>query len=293
MKGEFEVEGLQRMTESIDYIEKRLACDLEIDHIAAIACMSKFHFQRMFSMLTGVTVAEYIRRRRLTMAAQELTHSKCKVIDVALKYGYETPESFAKAFRKVHGISPSAVRLNSQQLKAFPKLSFQIQLKGDVEMDYKILEKDAFQVVGKGIQTSTVNGENHREIPMFWEESNSNGFVEELEKSCGRMGILGVCMEFDATQEKLTYLIGAERNGQHKPSEWEEKEIPASTWAVFESVGAMPDAMQKTWERIFSEWFPSTGYEHAGGPELEVYFAKGDTTADDYRCEVWIPIVKK
>lgn len=293
MKGEFEVEGLQRMTESINYIEKHLVSDLKVDDIATIACMSKFHFQRMFSMLTGVTVAEYIRRRRLTMAAQELTHSNCKVIDVALKYGYETPESFAKAFRKVHGISPSAVRLNSQQLKAFPKLSFQIQLKGDVEMDYKILEKDAFQVVGKGIRTSTVNGENHREIPMFWEESNNNGFVEELEKSCGRMGILGVCMEFDATQEKLTYLIGTERNGQHKPSEWEEKEIPASTWAVFESVGAMPDAMQKTWERIFSEWFPSTGYEHAGGPELEVYFAKGDTTADDYRCEVWIPIVKK
>lgn len=215
------------------------------------------------------------------------------MIDVALRFGYETPESFSKAFRKIHGINPSAVRQNSQQLKAYPKLSFQIQLKGDVEMDYKIVGKDAFQVVGKGIRTSTVNGENHREIPKFWNESNSNGFVEKLEEDCGSLGIIGACMEFDTTQEKLTYLICAEKNGKDIPSDWEEKKIPASTWAVFESVGAMPGAIPKTWDRIFFEWFPSTGYEHAGGPELEVYSTKGDTNADDYRCEVWIPIVKK
>lgn len=287
------MESLERMANSIDFIENNLDNDLKIDQVASISCMSKFHFQRMFSMVTGVTVAEYIRRRRLTLAAQELTHAKSKVIDIALKYGYETPESFSKAFRKLHGISPSIVRQDSQQLKAFPKLSFQIQLKGDVEMDYKIVEKDAFQVIGKGIRTSTVNGENHRKIPKFWDESNSNGFVKELEKDCGSMGIIGACMDFDATQEKLSYLICAEKNGQAIQADWEEKNIPASTWAVFESVGAMPDAMPKTWERIFSEWFPSTGYEHAGGPELEVYPTTGDTTADDYRCEVWIPIVKK
>lgn len=287
------MEGLKRMADSLQFIENNLESELKIDQVATVACMSKFHYQRMFSMLTGVTVAEYIRRRRLTLAAQELTHSNRKVIDVALRFGYETPESFSKAFRKIHGISPSAVRQNSQQLKAFPKLSFQIQLKGDVEMEYKIVQKEAFQVVGKGIRTSIVNGVNHREIPVFWDESNSNGFVEKLEKDCGSIGIIGACLEFDTEQEGLTYFICAEKNEQDVPSDWEEKNIPASTWAVFESIGAMPDALPKTWDRIFSEWFPSTGYEHAGGPELEVYSTKGDTTSENYRCEVWIPIVKK
>ncbi|ASK61459.1 AraC family transcriptional regulator [Virgibacillus phasianinus] len=287
------MEGLERLADSIDFIEKNLESNLSIEEAATIACMSKFHYQRMFSMLTGVTVADYIRRRRLTLAAQALTHSNSKVIDIALRFGYETPESFSKAFRKIHGINPSAVRQDSHQLKAFPKLFFQIQLKGDVEMDYRIVEKDAFQVIGKGIRTSIVNGQNHREIPVFWDESNRNGFVDELEKDCGSMGVIGACMEFDATQEKLSYYICAEKNRQETPADWEEKEIPAATWAVFESVGAMPDAIPQTWDRVFSEWFPSTGYEHAGGTELEVYSTKGDTTAEDYRCEIWIPIVKK
>lgn len=287
------MEGLQRMVDGIDFIEKSLEDNFKIADVASAACMSKFHFQRMFSMLTGVTVAEYIRRRRLTMAAQELTHSKRKVIDVALKYGYETPESFSKAFRKIHGLAPSAVNQNSQLLKAYPKLSFQIQLKGDVEMDYKIVEKDEFHVVGKGIRTTTVNGENQRAIPRFWDESNSNGFAKELEKDCSSLGLIGVCMDFDSTQEKLTYFICTEKNRQDLPSDWEEKIIPASTWAVFESIGAMPDAIPKTWDRIFSEWFPSTGYEHAGGPELEVYSKPGSIRSENYCCEVWIPIVKK
>ena len=137
------MEGLQRMLNSIEYIENNLDNPLLIEDIADVAYMSKFHFQRMFSMLTGYTVGEYIRNRRITVAAQELVNSKSKVIDVAMKYGYESPESFTKAFRKIHGISPSAAKKNSQSLKAYPKLSFQIQLKGDVEMDYKIVEKEA------------------------------------------------------------------------------------------------------------------------------------------------------
>src|SRR5690625_462031 len=173
------MDGFKKMVDSIEHIENNLACDLPIEDIAAIACMSKFHFQRMFSMLTGYTVSEYIRNRRITVAAQELVHSKNKVIDVALKYGYETPESFMKAFRRIHGVSPSETRKYSKSLKAYPKLSFQIQLKGDVEMDYKIVEKEAFSVVGKSIRTSTKGGENHQRIAEFWGESKQNGFVKE------------------------------------------------------------------------------------------------------------------
>lgn len=286
------MEGLQRMLDSIDYIERNLDNHLLIEDIASIARMSKFHFQRMFNMLTGYTVSEYIRNRRITLAAQELIHSNCKVIDVALKYGYESPESFTKAFRKIQGISPSEAKKNSQFLKAYPKLSFQIQLKGDVEMDYKIVEKGAFNVLGKSIRTTTIGGENNRKIAAFWVESNQNGLVAELAKNCGPLGVIGVCMDFDKQQENLTYLIGVEKNIEEFPSEWEEIQIPSATWAVFPVHGAMPDAMPKVWERIFSEWFPSTGYEHAGGPEMEVYPSDADPSSEDYYSEVWIPINK-
>ncbi|RWZ58005.1 AraC family transcriptional regulator [Halobacillus fulvus] len=287
------MEGLQRMIESIDFIENRLDNELLIDEIAKVACMSKFHYQRMFSMLTGYSVSEYIRNRRLTVAAQELSHGKVKVIDIALKYQYESPESFSKAFRKIHGISPMHAKKYSQSLKAYPKLSFQIQMKGDVEMEYKIVEKDAFRVLGKSIRTPTDQGEHHKAIATFWSESNQNGFAAELGQMSGSMGLLGICAEFDEKQENLTYMIAAEKTDQEPHMELEEKAIEAGTWAVFPVNGPMPGAMPKAWERIFSEWFPSTGYEHAGGPEMEVYPDERDPSTEDYYSEIWIKVIQK
>lgn len=287
------MERLQRMVESIEYIEGNLDDELVMEDIARIAYMSKFHFQRMFTMLTGFTVSEYIRNRRITKAAQELINSNARVIDIALKYGYESPEAFTKAFRGIHGISPSMAKKNSHSLKAYPKLSFHIQIKGDVEMEYKIVEKEAFKVVGKSINTTTIGGDNHRAIAAFWEESNSNGFSEELAKNCGELGLLGICLDFDHQLENMTYLIAAEKNTEVVPADWIEREISSATWAVFPVHGAMPDAMPKVWQRIFSEWFPSTGYEHSGGPEMEVYLSNGDPASDKYYSEIWIPIKKK
>ncbi|MEK3937425.1 AraC family transcriptional regulator [Sporosarcina sp. FSL W7-1349] len=286
------MEGLQKMLDSIEYIERNLVEDLFIEDIAAAACMSKFHFQRMFHMLTGYTVSEYIRNRRITVATQELVHFRTKVIDVAMKFGYESPESFSKAFRKIHGISPSEAKKHSQALKAYPRLSFQIQVKGDVEMDYKIVEKETFPIVGKGIRTTTIGGENHQKIAEFWQEANQDGFTEELAKQGGPLGLLGVCMDFDKEQEHLTYMIAAEKQQIPTPSDWEERQIPSATWAVFPVHGAMPDAMPKVWDRIFSEWFPATGYEHSGGPELEVYLSDADPSSENYYSEIWIPIKK-
>nr|WP_155669444.1 GyrI-like domain-containing protein [Ornithinibacillus caprae] len=269
-----------------------MTSDIEIEHIAKVACMSKFHYQRTFHILTGVTVAEYIRKRRLTFAAQELNQTNQRVIDIALKYGYETPESFSKAFRKVHGLSPSAAKNRGQPLKAFSRLSFQIQIKGDVEMDYKIIEKDAFRIVGKGIRVTTREGENLRKIPEFWEETKRSKFGMDLANLSGSMGVLGVCLDFDQQQEEFTYFVAIEETEQ-APEEWEAKEITASTWAVFEAVGALPHSIQNVWQRIFSEWFPSTGYEHSDAPEIEVYPIEGNVNDEDHRCEVWIPIMNK
>lgn len=292
LKGRGIVELLKRLSDSIDYLEDHMESKLDIDKVAKIALLSKFHFQRMFHMVTGVTVAEYARKRRLTLAAQELTTSNVKVIDIALKYGYQTPEAFTKAFYKVHGINPSKVRDLGINLKAYPRLTFQIQIKGEKVMNYRIIEKEAFKVIGKSKRITTVDGKNYEIIPKFLEECNQNGVSEELCKYVGALGLLGICMEFSPEQEEFTYVIASEKTQDEIPSGFIEKEIPASTWAIFESIGPMPGAIQEVWKRIFSEWFPATGYEHADAPELEVYLP-GNPDDSNYKCEVWIPIIKK
>lgn len=288
------MEWLKRMTDALDLIEERLTEPLDIGQIARAACASPFHFQRMFHMVTGMTVYEYVRKRRLTLAAQELAMTSAKVVDVALKYGYETPESFAKAFRKAHGIAPSAARNPGAPLKAFPRIAFHLSLRGDKEMEYKIMERESFTVVGKAKRVSCVDGENLRQVPEFWVQCGKDGTEEKLlEIASPNSGdMLGICTDFGG--DEFTYLIAVEADADaaDPAAGLVAREIPAHTWAVFTSVGPIPAAIQDVWQRIYKEWLPATGYEHAEGPELEVY-PPGDASAADYRCEIWLPIVKK
>ncbi|WP_195573866.1 AraC family transcriptional regulator [Paenibacillus sp. 1001270B_150601_E10] len=288
------MEWLNRMTNAIQYIEEHIDGELKSEDIAKIACSSTFHFQRMFLMLTDMTLAEYIRKRRLTLAAQELAMTDARVLDIALKYGYDSPESFAKAFRKAHGITPSAARQPGATLKAFPRLSFHFSLRGDQDMDYRIEQKEAFSVLGKKLRVTSIDGENLKAIPAFWNEMNSNGMSDRLCELSPESSMYGICMHMDMDTRFFDYMIAVDTPAacadELKPFDTEE--IPAATWAIFTSVGPMPDAVQKTWQRVFQEWLPATGYEHTGGPELEVYLP-GDPAAADYRCEVWIPVMKK
>ncbi|WP_438350498.1 AraC family transcriptional regulator [Paenibacillus sp. FA6] len=286
------MEWLIRMKEALDYMESKMEEPFNIDDIAKVAYSSPFHFQRMFYMLTGVSVADYIRRRRLTLAAQELAVSKVKVLDVALKYGYESPESFAKAFRKAHGIAPSTAREPGIQLKAFPRLSFHLSLKGDKEMEYRIVEKEEFIVIGKSTEVTTREGENSKEIPLLWKEANEDGTSHKLAEIGVNKDVLGICTGIDYAKETFAYWIAVEGNLETDLQGFASTVIPAANWAVFTSVGPMPHAIQTVWERIFQEWFPGTGYEHTGGPEFELY-PPGNPSAEDYRCEVWVPIKKK
>jgi len=287
------LEWLQRMMDAIDRIERGMEERFDIEEIAKAACVSPFHFQRMFLMLTGMTVGEYVRKRRLTLAAQELATSSVKVIDVALKFGYESPEAFAKAFRKVHGVSPSEARAPGVRLKAFPRISFHLSLKGDKDMDYRMVDREAFDIVGKVLSVSCKDGENLRRIPQFWAECDADGTVARLVSIAEDDELLGVCMDMQPSQEEFKYMIAC-RGGAagDLPDGWERRTVPASTWAVFTSVGPMPNAIQDLFARIFQEWFPATGYEHTGAPEMEVY-PPGDPNDPGYRTEVWIPIAKK
>ena len=236
-----------------------------------------------------MTVADYVRRRRLTLAAQELADASRTVLDVALKYGWDSPESFSKAFKRFHQLPPSLARRRGATLKAGPRITFHISVRGEQDMDYRIIEQPSFWVTGPSWRLTTKDGENFRQIPGIWERSYHDGTVAQLRNRDPERTLLGICAEADPSREEFTYLIAAK--GQHSVpnSGWRQLEIPAATWAIFNVQGALPDAIQQVWRRIFEEWFPSTGYEHSGGPELERLF-DGDDLAPDYRCEVWIPV---
>lgn len=283
---------IANMNNALDYIEKNMDKEITPDEIAKIAYSSKFHFLRTFYMLTGMTLGEYIRKRRLSLAAKDIVANDMKIIDIAYKYGYETPEAFTKAFKKLHGVSPSEARKEGINLKAIPPISFQITVKGEKRMDYKVVKKEEFRVIGVSMRASTENGENLIKIPRFWEEVCANGVYKKLDDNASKLGILGVCYDYDMEQKEISYMIGIE--GQHIEGLDNTKilNIPSYTWAVFESIGPMPNAIQKVWHNIYAEWFPATQYEHAGGPELEVYLP-GDSQAEDYKCEVWIPVIEK
>jgi AraC family transcriptional regulator len=286
------MEWIDCMKNALDYIEANLDGDISIKRAAETAASSPFHFQRMFSMLTGMTAADYIRKRRLTLSAQELAAKKCRVIDAALKYGYETPESFSKAFRKLHGISPAQAKVPGAELKAFPKLSFHISITGGKDMDYRIGEKRGFEVAGAVRRISTKDGVNFNEVPAFWQDCEKDGTCEKICAMSPGGSMYGLCLNFAKDQTAFDYMIAADAPEGELPKGFKKVKVPAAAWAVFTAVGKLPEAIQDVTKRIFSEWFPATGYEHDDAPEIEVY-PEGDTSSPDYRCEIWIPVKKK
>lgn len=276
---------------AIDYMEDHLLDDLSMESIAQQANFSAFHFQSTFAILTDISVGEYLRRRRLTLAAHELMRLNTKVIDLAYKYGYETPEAFSKAFRRQHGVTPTEARKYTRKLKSYNRLVVQVNLKGAEPMQYKIVEREGFQVVGVKREFSLLNEENIKGIPKMWDDVHEDGTNDLLFKlNNGQVkGVLGVCVDKSDTKSKhIDYWIAAAHNGA-TPDGLSRLRIPASKWAMFEVHGPMPDVMPKVWKKIFSEWFPSSGYELAGTPELEVY-TDGDTSGSDYYSEIWIPV---
>lgn len=241
----------------------------------------------MFSVLAGIPISEYIRRRRLSCAATDLTvgHS---VIDVAYRYGYDSPDAFTQAFKKMHHVTPRDVLKGHHVLIHVPKMSFSMTMKGVKTMKYQLIQKEAFTVQGRSIKTTAEDNMKHGTISTFWQEAPKQGLEEKLCKLNEGRPFLGVCygMEKDGS---FRYMIGVETT-KHDPS-LETLKIPASTWAVFESVGPMPHAIQQVWRSIYEDFFPSSGYRHAGTPDFESYPESGSDRLD-YRCQVWIPVVK-
>lgn len=282
--------GIQR---AIDYIESHIDEELDYADIARQAVFSVYYFQRIFGILCGVSVGEYIRQRRLTLAGSELILTDERIIDIALKYGYESPESFTRAFSKYHGVTPSEARKSGAELRSFSRLSVEIKMKGGNYMNYKIVEKPSFRVIEKVETHSIVNSENKKTIPAFWKRAHTDGTMKTLlEHTDDKSLIFGICYGNAPTDSKtFEYSIASYYCGDGVvPDGYRVTEIPARTWAVFKCVGAMPDAIQKMWHRICSEFFPASGYEPTYEMDIEAY-TDGDMTSDDYRSEIWLPIV--
>ncbi len=286
------VTGIQN---AINYIENHLTDEIDMELVAKEAACSEFYFQRIFSILCGVTLGDYIRNRRLTLAGNELCAFETKVIDVALKYGYESPESFTRAFTRFHGITPSEAKKDGSKLKSFSRLAVKITLSGGNIMDYKIVEKEAFDIIEK-VSTHTVeNSENAKSIPDVWTRSHKDGTVKKLtELTTDKTFIFGVCYgNLPENAKTFDYSIAAkcDKNAEI-PEGFRKSTIPTKTWAVFECKGAMPKAMQDMWHKIVSEFFPTSGYEPTYEMDIEAY-TEGNMGSSDYRSEIWVPVVKK
>lgn len=290
------MDSLEKMNEALNYVEKNLTEDIDFKEVARLAFCSEYHFQRMFSFLAGITLSEYIRRRRLTLAAFELNNSSIRIIDVAIKYGYSSPDSFTRAFQGLHGITPSEARNNGQSLKAYPRMTFQLSIKGGSEMNYRIEEKEAFRIVGIKKRVPIIFHGVNPEIASMWESLNAEtiGTLKAL-SNVEPLGILSASTNFSEgrMEEKgeLDHYIGVATT-KECPESLTQLDVSASTWAVFEAVGPFPDTLQNVWGRIYSEWFPSSNYEQTEGPEI-LWNEHKDVTSPTFKSEIWIPVLKK
>lgn len=289
------MEPLKQLNLAMSYIEDNLAGEIDFEQISRLAGCSEYHFRRMFSFLSGLPLGEYIRRRRLAQAALELQNSDVKVIDLAIQYGYDSPDSFSRAFHGLHGVTPTEARKRGTALKAVPPMTFQLTIQGGFEMDYRIVEKDAFSIVGIKKSVSLLYNGVNPEIAAMW-ASLTETDIRTLKQlsSVEPMGLISASVNFTEGREeggKLDQYIGVATKAAYS-GEWDVLAVPTTTWAVFTAIGSFPEALQNIWGRIYSEWFAISGYELAQGPEI-LWNESKDTTLPNYHSEIWIPVVKK
>ncbi|WP_336823669.1 AraC family transcriptional regulator [Sporosarcina sp. USHLN248] len=286
---------LKSMNDAMRYIEDNLTNEIDFMLAARIAQCSEYHFKRMFSFLAGITLSEYIRSRRLSLAAFELSNRNVKIIDMAIKYGYNSPDSFTRAFQNFHGVTPSEARNNGQQLKAFPPMTFQLSIKGGNEMNYRIEQKGEFNIVGMMKRVPIIFEGENTEITAMW-KSLTMEKIEQLKElsNVEPAGIIQASTNFseERMEEKgeLDQYIGVATT-QRCPENDSQLEVPALTWAIFESTGPFPSTLQETWGRIYSEWFPSSNYQVVEGPEI-LSIKTQDLTSQSVISEIWIPVIK-
>jgi len=282
------MEWIERLNQTINYMEEHLTGEIAYEELARLACCSTYHYQRMFGYMAGVSLSEYIRRRRMSLAAVDLLGGEEKIVDLALKYGYSSPTAFNRAFQSVHGIAPSAVKKGGANVKTYPPISFKITVKGVEEMNYRIENREEIRIVGISQPLHKEIEKNFEVVPQMWGKAAMDGTIPRLAGMMDGqpMGLLGVsaCGE----EENWRYFIAVASSAPAEDG-LEEYRIPASTWAVFSGSGTNL-SIQELERRIVTEWLPTSGYEYGNAPDIEVYLNPDPANA---QFEVWIPVKKK
>ncbi|RAO62298.1 Right origin-binding protein [Micromonospora saelicesensis] len=282
---------LDRLNEAMAYIERHLDQKIEVAELARIALTSEYHFRRLFSALAGMPLSEYIRRRRLTVAGADVLAGERTLLDVAVHYGYGSAEAFARAFHAVHGVGPGEARRTGAALRAQPRMSFRLTVEGSGSMEYRIVDKDAFALVGRKARVPLVHEGMNPAIVAFI-RSIDKETTERIEALSDQepKGIVNVSDNLaDSRQEgtELDYWHGVVTSAA-PPEDLDALPVQAGSWAVFTTSGAFPQAVQYLWRDVFTQWFPSNPYRSRPGPEISRVRVSADGTQAD--AELWIPV---
>ncbi|NUH42178.1 AraC family transcriptional regulator [Streptomyces samsunensis] len=282
---------LERLNEALDHIESRLDQRIEVADLARIAVTSEYHFRRLFSALAGISLSEYIRRRRLTVAGAEVLAGERTLLEIAVRYGYGSGEAFARAFRAMHGVGPGEARRAGAAVNSQPRMSFRLVVEGSSSMRYRVVEKERFHVVGKKVRVPLVHEGVNPRIAEFIRSIDGETMRRIAALSDQQPeGILGVSDNLDPSRAEgteLDYYHGVV-TGAAAPEGLDGLAVPAGAWAVFENSGPFPRALQYLWRDVFTQWFPSNPYESRPGPEILRTRLSQDAARAD--AELWIPV---
>ncbi|GAA0448087.1 AraC family transcriptional regulator [Streptomyces olivaceiscleroticus] len=282
---------LERLNEALEHIESHLDRQIEVTELARIAVTSEYHFRRLFSALAGISLSEYVRRRRLTVAGAEVLAGERTLLEIAMRYGYGSGEAFARAFRAMHGVGPGEARRTGATLRSQPRMSFRLIVEGSSSMRYRVVEKEQFRIVGKKARVPLVHVGVNPAIAEF-----VRGIDQETLRRITALsdqqpeGIVAVSDDLDPSRAEgteLDYYHGVV-TGAAAPADLDALTVPAGTWAVFEDSGPFPQALQFLWRDVFTQWFPSNPYQSRPGPEILRTRLSQDAAHAD--AELWIPV---
>lgn len=284
------MEWIHQMNQALDYIEHNLTNTLSMDAIAQQALCSEYHFTRFFSFITGIPLNEYIRRRKLTNAGIELKSTSISILELSQKYGYESPNSFTRAFHKLHGITPSEARQTHKPIKSYARLHFELSLKGTEPLTYRIAHAKAMTYFG--VVHRTTYDEAYESIPDFIRTCEADKITNQIVKDgFGNDETWLSSVISDCEDGHIEYLLGLECHPNAIPAHYQSIDIASGQWAVFSMyLEKESDTIITLWKRIFKEWFPSSGYEFAKAPRIEHTFK---TPEGKLQVEAWVPIVQK
>jgi AraC family transcriptional regulator len=286
---------LEHLNRAMEQIDRNLTGEIDVAELARIAMTSEYHFRRLFSMLAGMPLSEYVRRRRLTVAGAEVLDGERTLLDIAVRYGYTSGEAFARAFRSMHGVGPGEARRDGAVLTSQPRMSFRLIVEGSSSMEYRIVEKPDFRIVGRKARVPLIYLGVNPHIAEFIKGLGAET-VERITALTGKdpLGIVSVTDYLSPNREEGSELdywhAVVAREDAVVPDDLEVLNVPAGTWAVFTNKGAFPQALQEMWGDVASQWFPSNPYEARPGPEvLKTRFVPG---AGDAEAELWIPVAR-